>query len=224
LKHIVSFSGGKDSTAMLLMMIEKGMQIDEIVFCDTGLEFDGMIEYIEKIEKYINKTITIIKADKDWDYWFYHIKQKGKNKDKIYGFPYTIGAWCNDRLKMKPINKYFNQQGEHIRYIGIAYDEPKRYQRLKSNENSPLYEWKITEQQALDYLKEKDLLNPLYNKFKRLGCWCCPKQNLDSLRTLRKEYPELWLKLLEYDKDSPISFKPNYTVKQLDDKFNKEEC
>lgn len=26
-KHIVSFSGGKDSTAMLLMMIDKGMQI-----------------------------------------------------------------------------------------------------------------------------------------------------------------------------------------------------
>jgi tRNA(Ile)-lysidine synthase TilS/MesJ len=31
-RHIVSFSGGKDSTAMLLMMIEKGMPIDEIIF------------------------------------------------------------------------------------------------------------------------------------------------------------------------------------------------
>ena len=31
-KHIVSFSGGKDSTAMLLKMIEAKMQIDEIVF------------------------------------------------------------------------------------------------------------------------------------------------------------------------------------------------
>ena len=34
MKHIVSFSGGKDSTAMLIMMIEKGMQIDEIVFAE----------------------------------------------------------------------------------------------------------------------------------------------------------------------------------------------
>ena len=36
MKHIVSFSGGKDSTAMLLMMLEKNMPIDEIIFCDTG--------------------------------------------------------------------------------------------------------------------------------------------------------------------------------------------
>ncbi len=27
-RHIVSFSGGKDSTAMLLMMLERGMQVD----------------------------------------------------------------------------------------------------------------------------------------------------------------------------------------------------
>ena len=32
MKHIVQFSGGKDSTCMLLMMLEKGMQVDEIRF------------------------------------------------------------------------------------------------------------------------------------------------------------------------------------------------
>ncbi len=36
--HAVSLSGGKDSTAMLLMMPERGMQIDDILFCDTGSE------------------------------------------------------------------------------------------------------------------------------------------------------------------------------------------
>lgn len=34
MKHIVSFSGGKDSTAMLLRMLEENMQVDEILFCD----------------------------------------------------------------------------------------------------------------------------------------------------------------------------------------------
>ena len=33
--NIVSLSGGKDSTAMLLMMLEKSYRIDEIIFCDT---------------------------------------------------------------------------------------------------------------------------------------------------------------------------------------------
>lgn len=37
--HMVSFSGGKDSTAMLLHMMELGMQIDEVLYCDTWMEF-----------------------------------------------------------------------------------------------------------------------------------------------------------------------------------------
>ena len=53
MEHIVSFSGGKDSTAMLLMMLEKNMPIDEIIFCDTGKEFPQMYEHIEKVQKYI---------------------------------------------------------------------------------------------------------------------------------------------------------------------------
>ena len=40
--HLVSFSGGKDSTAMLLGMLERDMKIDCILFCDTGLEFPAL--------------------------------------------------------------------------------------------------------------------------------------------------------------------------------------
>ena len=57
-KHIVSLSGGKDSTAMLLMMLEKNMQIDDIVFCDTGVEFPQMYRHLDKLQKHINKKIT----------------------------------------------------------------------------------------------------------------------------------------------------------------------
>lgn len=46
IKHIVSFSGGKDSTAMLLKMIENNMQIDDIIFLDTTVEFPEMYEHI----------------------------------------------------------------------------------------------------------------------------------------------------------------------------------
>lgn len=49
--HVVSFSGGKDSTAMLLRMLEEGMPVDIILFCDTGLEFPDMYRHIEKVEK-----------------------------------------------------------------------------------------------------------------------------------------------------------------------------
>ena len=35
--HAVSLSGGKDSTAMLLLMIERDMPIDVVLTADTGM-------------------------------------------------------------------------------------------------------------------------------------------------------------------------------------------
>ena len=52
-KYIVSLSGGKDSTAMLLRLIEEGYPIDLILFCDTGLEFPQMYENLKRLEQYI---------------------------------------------------------------------------------------------------------------------------------------------------------------------------
>ena len=39
----VSFSGGKDSTALLLRMLESGMSVDIILFNETGLDFPEKI-------------------------------------------------------------------------------------------------------------------------------------------------------------------------------------
>lgn len=101
MKHIVSFSGGKDSTAMLLKMIEKNMRIDEIIFCDTGKEFPQMYEHIKKVEQYIKKPIIKLKAEKSFDYYmFEHIKTRGKNKGQAgYGWASGRCRWCTTLLK-----------------------------------------------------------------------------------------------------------------------------
>lgn len=69
--NVVQFSGGKDSTCMLLMMLEKGIPVDKIVFCDTGKEFPQMYEHISKVEDYIsknyNKSIEVIKEPRGFD-------------------------------------------------------------------------------------------------------------------------------------------------------------
>ena len=40
--YVASFSGGKDSTAMVLHLIELGEPIDEVVCCDTTMDYDGI--------------------------------------------------------------------------------------------------------------------------------------------------------------------------------------
>ena len=51
MKHIACVSWGKDSTAMLIKIIEKEIPLDEVVFFDTGMEF----EEIYKVRDLLNK-------------------------------------------------------------------------------------------------------------------------------------------------------------------------
>ena len=46
--HAVSLSGGKDSTCLLLLMIERGLPIDAVIWADTGMEFPEMYGHISK--------------------------------------------------------------------------------------------------------------------------------------------------------------------------------
>ena len=48
--HAVSLSGGKDSTAMLLMMLERGMPIDAVLYPDSGMEFPEMYDHLSKVD------------------------------------------------------------------------------------------------------------------------------------------------------------------------------
>lgn len=136
MKHIVSFSGGKDSTAMLLRMIEENMKIDEIIFCDTGKEFPQMYEHIKKVQEYIKRPITIIKSDKSFDYYmFEHEKTRGKNKGKKgYGWSSGRCRWCTTLLKNKVVDDYLKKyKGEdYVEYVGIAADERERERERSS--------------------------------------------------------------------------------------------
>jgi 7-cyano-7-deazaguanine synthase in queuosine biosynthesis len=43
MKYYVLFSGGVDSTTMLIKLIEENYPIDEIVFADTGFRISGYV-------------------------------------------------------------------------------------------------------------------------------------------------------------------------------------
>lgn len=207
--HVISFSGGKDSTAMLLMMLEKGMIIDDIVFCDTGKEFPQMYEHIDKVEKYIGRKITILHGDKSFDYYMFDLVKVQGNRigEKGYGWPDMKARWCTRVLKIQPLDRYMKGKN-FIRYIGIAYDEPKRHQNIGLNTRHPLYDWKVTEKEALEYCYKRGFnWGGLYEHFDRVSCWCCPLKNAKELTMLYYYYPELWNKLKAMDEKSFNSFK-----------------
>jgi 3'-phosphoadenosine 5'-phosphosulfate sulfotransferase (PAPS reductase)/FAD synthetase len=241
--NIVSFSGGKDSTAMLLMMLDKGIEIDRIICVDTTKEFPAMYQHIQKVQDMIAPLIIeVIKID--FDYWFANrVLSRGKRAGESgYGWPDMRNRWCT-RLKMDAFtsalhgndfntNKWPSVKGRalnnklYTQFLGIAYDERNRVQSSWQNERNvryPLVEWKITESQALEYCYSKGLdWNGLYKQFNRVSCYCCPLSQIGELRTLYNTFPDLWSKLLEMDKKSFRKFRSDYSVLQLTKKFFSE--
>ena len=101
------------------------------------------------------------------------------------------------------------EKEEVIQYIGIATDEPKRLERLSENKISLLVKYGYTEQMAYDLCKEYNLLSPIYQYFKRNGCWFCPNATDNEFIFLIKNYPELWQKLKELKKENLANYKFN---------------
>lgn len=160
---------------------------------------------------------------------FYKVKQKGNHVGDRNGFPFIVGAWCNSRLKLRAISKYQAQFGNYeiTQFVGIAYDEPVRLERMlkkqteKQKYRSLLVEQKLTEQDAFEICKKYDLLSPMYSVdgIYRGGCWFCPKQCLADLYSLWKTYPDLWQRLCDMEPDSYNTFKPNCTLAELQARF-----
>ena len=194
MKYILSFSGGKDSTAMLFRLIELNYQIDEIIFADTGFEFPEIYEHIDQVEKVIGRSIIKLKTNILFHDWASGKITRGKNKGMIRGLPLKYyPCWWSRESKFKVLDQYI---GHNNRYIGIAYDEQKRIRDHKGY-IYPLNDLKMSENDCIIYLKSINQLKPIHTKFKHTGCYWCPKQSQRSLDLLEKDYPDLYKKRCE---------------------------
>lgn len=237
--NIFNLSFGKDSMSTLLLAIEQGIQIDHVMYCDIRFsdEISGehplMSEWIpeaeERLKQLFGITVDHAYSGVSFEEQFYKVKQKGSHVGDRYGFPFVVGAWCNSRLKLRAISKYLAQfaNEEITQFVGIAYDEPARWERMLKKQTdfrkyrSLLVEQKLTEQDAFEICKRYDFLSPVYSLdgIYRGGCWFCPKQCLSDLHSFWNTYPDLWQKLRDMELDSHNTFKPNCTLAELQSLF-----
>lgn len=181
MKHILFLSFGKDSTATLIEVLKRKLPLDEVVYVDIRFderisgEHPAMAEWIPTAENILKEQFDInvkwLTAKVTFKEQFYKIKQKGNHIGDNYGFPYIVGAWCNSRLKVEVINDYIKSLNDSVcEYVGIAFDEPERMERLQVKSNgkisyrSVLFENEITEKQAFEICKKYNLVSPVYSR------------------------------------------------------------
>lgn len=219
MSNIISLSGGKDSTALLLEMLERNEPVHSVVWFDTGWEFPEMPRHIEKLSKYTGIEIVTLHPKHPFDELLVRYK----------GWPTMFKRWCT-AIKCDTID-VFNRKHKGTQCIGFAADEEKRTQsnRLKraTSTRFPLIEYGITEAEALCICMSHGFTwDGLYDVFDRVSCFCCPLGGKRDARKLRKYYPKLWARVLEMDS----WLKPNRgyvgweTAHDLDEIFTNEDC
>ena len=224
MKYVLSFSGGKDSTALLFYLLENKMPLDKVVFVNTTKEHPELERQARKILSGIQCETREVRLQ--FDYYFSdHILTKGKYKgQKGYGWPGARRRWCT-RLKINAIKSVTSP--DDVQYVGIAADEADR--TLKNTGRGtklyPLVEAGITGDMALQMCYDRGYdWEGLYEEFPRSGCYCCPLQRVGSLKKLFLTRPKLWAEMLEMDKNSPFKFEKTRTLNDFDERFKIEIC
>ena len=233
-KYIASVSFGKDSLAMLLLILEKNKPLDEVIFYDTGMEFQAIYNIRDTVIRLLKEKgikYTELKPKLPFEYVMFEKPVKHRNGTISKGY-----SWCGGRCrwgtteKNTIIKKYLkeNYNDDYKEYVGFAYDEPNR---IKDDDKKIylLYDLKYTEEDCLRYCYskgyswEEDGID-LYSVLDRVSCWCCANKNLKELRAYYKYLPTYWNKLKELQSKTQRPFRNNKeSIFDLEERFKKEE-
>jgi len=243
LQYLCSWSGGKDSTASIILAHEKKEPLDVIIFAEVFYDKEKKIsgESPEHM-RFIKNTaiplfeswgykVVILHAEKDYLDVFHRIIERPKkhmhHKGMKYGF--AISGLCSVKrdCKLKPIKDFYKSLGDdYIEYIGIASDEPKRLSSMHKSEKkvSLLEKYNYTEDMAKKLCHSYNLLSPSYEHSKRNGCWFCPNAKLEEHREIRRLYPVEWTEFVELEAVENLA-QPKWnvfgeTLKERDKKLN----
>lgn len=210
-KTLVAFSGGKDSTASVILAHELQIPIDEIVFCEVmydkkreiSAEHPCHIDHImtkcfPTFERWGYKVRVLRNADWDFLSLFHKKIEKSSYPDRIgkeRGFPLALNSRCYVKrdLKTSVIEAFYRENRDAVTIVGICADEPVRLRSLyrQPNKRSILAENGFRQADARALCEEYGLLSPIYELTNRGGCFFCPwAKNLEWAAVpeeLRKE-------------------------------------
>jgi len=246
-----SISGGKDSTYMMLWLIENNRTVEIIpnlkgFVCALIREYEepDMIKHIYNLKDYAEKNgyEFIILENRNYIEPFMSevvIQKNSNHYGKVRGFPLRNSpCWISRDWKVKLLDRFKNQRevisGKPIiQHIGYCIDEPspKRNQiihaYLKGSENPliryPLVDVGVTEEECLKRIKEKGLYCQTHLDYKRSGCWMCQKSPKESRLKAICKYQWRLDKIKEWTKISGREIYIDLTLAEIEAHFKEKQ-
>ncbi|MGA2103757.1 aminotransferase class V-fold PLP-dependent enzyme [Methanoregula sp.] len=177
----VSFSGGKDSTAVLTLARKAGVK--DAFFLDTGIEFPETVAFV--------KSQGVPVVEKAGDFFLAAEKAGPPGKDN---------RWCCKLLKLRPLKLHLADVGPCVTVQGNRwYESWNRAALEETSQNpanplqlniSPIRNWRALEVFLYLWWQKADI-NPLYERgIERIGCYVCPSMLESEYEELRVMYPD----------------------------------
>lgn len=200
---VASVSGGKDSTALILALLEAvergeiAMDRLRFVFADTGWEHEDTYAYLVMLRARLGIQIDVVRAASGG--MVPAIRARAR-------FPGRMQRWCTKELKLEPLRDYHNRligtdphHTDSVNVMGIRANESARRSTMPEWEFDdewdgylwrPLIGWLIEDVLAI-HRRHGVPVNPLYQRgHDRVGCYPCIYAAKDEIRLVAENSPE----------------------------------
>ena len=215
MRSVASVSFGKDSLATLLLLLERNMPLDEVIFYNSGMEFEAIYHIRDRMKPILEQRgIRFTEVKPDAPFLYYMLEKPVDSKKNGFHLGYS---WCGGKCRWGTTLKTDALDGialdAEVHYVGIAADETTRLERLKPPKRSPLAEAEMTEADCLEYCYQRGFfweengvrLNDILD---RVSCWCCKNKNRKELKNIYQFLPQYWERLKELQAQIPMPMKP----------------
>ena len=192
MSQAVAFSGGKDSTAMALLMAERG-ETFVLLFTPAGNEPPELFKHCGEVSRLIDREL-IQPPNETLAFWI----------DHHHALPNHRMRWCTRQIKIEPCIAWLARHPGSTLCVGLRADEESR-QGLYGDYCTyryPLREEGWAESDVLAYLARRGVSVPA-----RTNCMLCYGQRLSEWWELWKESPDDFEQGVTYERQTGHTFR-----------------
>ena len=199
--HVLGLSGGKDSTALAIVMAEQFPELPMNYLCTpTGNELPEMRQHWDRLEDILGQKIIHLTAR----------RRKGGRVtlssliEDFGSLPNHRQRWCTRILKIQTAREFMHLAEPAVLYVGLRADEPERRGIYGGGVDSrfPLRELGMGKADVLALLSDRGICVP-----RRTDCAWCYEQRLIEWKFLLDEHPKLYEEACQHEDRTGHTFR-----------------